>query len=304
VSRDVYAAGYQLILAGTSRNLVGAAAAIEIRGTVEGNADLTVAEPGWTSTSTNFWRSYPQNLPAQIQPGLRVAENAKIGGKLTYTSSVDQSAGIQTSPSGGIVYQTPVPDQRSDSRQTEPVVFRSADLWGGFWLWAMLRNLVTILILGALALWLVPGVFNRALVQLHQRSLASLAVGLLELIVVLFAIPMVAVALFLLALFFGITTLFDLAGIILALGFGLFGLGVVVFFTLFAWAGKLLISFMIGNWILAKLRPQAPVHRFWQFALGALVFALLAAIPVAGFLFTFLVDLAGVGALWYAWRNK
>jgi hypothetical protein len=38
--------------------------------------------------------------------------------------------------------------------------------------------------------------------------------------------------------------------------------------------------------------------------LGAVIFALLAAIPVAGFLLTFLVDLAGVGALWYVWRNR
>lgn len=304
VTRDLYAAGYQLALSGTARNLVGAAAAIEINGTVEGNVDLTVAEPGWPGSNTHFWQNYQPALPAQIQPGLRISEGAKIGGKLTYTSEADQSSAIQASPAGGIVFQTPVPDQRRANRGVEPIYTRTTDLWGGFWLWAVLRHLAMILILGALALWLVPGVFQRTLAVLRQRSLASLAVGLLELIVVLFAIPMVSIALIMLAIIFGITTLFDLTGIILSLGFALLVLAVVIFFILFGWAGKLAISYIIGNWILSKLSPQAAPHRFWQFALGAVIFVLLAAIPFVGFLFVFLVDLAGVGALWYVWRNR
>ena len=168
----------------------------------------------------------------------------------------------------------------------------------------MLRNLATILILGALALWLAPKIYHRALVQLQQRTLASLAVGLLTLVVVLFAIPMVAIGLVLLGLLFGVTTLFDLAGIIFGLGFAVYGLALAVFFTLFLWAGKLLLSLIIGRWVLDRLAPQANVQQFWALALGAVIFALLAAIPIAGFFFTFLVDLAGAGALWYVWQTR
>jgi hypothetical protein len=176
--------------------------------------------------------------------------------------------------------------------------------WNGFWLWAMLRNLVTILILGALALWLVPGIFQKALVQLQLRTLASMAVGLLELVVVLFAIPVVAIGLVLLGLLFGVITLFDLAGLIFGLGFAVYSLALIVFFTLFLWAGKLLLSMIIGRWVLNRVSAQANVQQFWAFALGALIFAGLAAIPFVGFLFTFLVDLAGAGALWYVWQTR
>jgi hypothetical protein len=254
--------------------------------------------------SYRFWSySYP-NIPPSIQPGLRISEGAKIGGKLTYTSETEQSGSIQAVPGGGVVYQTPVPNEMRTERMNTPQTNFPGSAWSGFWLWAMLRNLATILILGALAMWLAPRIFAKALDQLQQRTLASLAVGLLTLVVVLFAIPMVAIGLVLLGLLFGVTTLFDLSGIIFGLGFGVYGLALTVFFILFLWAGKLLLAMIIGRWVLNRLWPQANVQQFWAFALGAVIFALLAAIPFAGFLFTFLVDLAGAGALWYVWQTR
>jgi hypothetical protein len=120
----------------------------------------------------------------------------------------------------------------------------------------------------------------------------------------LFAIPVASIALILLGLVFGLVTLVDIAGMLIGIGFGVLGLAAVVFFTLFGWAGKLALALIIGSWILSRLSPQTAVNRFGAFALGAVIFALLAAIPFVGFLFTFLVDLAGIGALWYVWRNR
>ncbi len=306
ISRDLYAAAYQTILSAQMRNANLAAAAIEIDGTISGDAVLRVADAsaGTDLNSYRFWDNSWPDMPASIQPGLRISEGAKIGGKLTYTSQTDQGSSIQTVPGGGIVYQTPVPDVSRTERVTTSRTYLPWATGSGFWLWGMLRNLATILILGALALWLVPGICHRALVQLQQRALASLAVGLLTLVVVLFAIPMVAIGLVLLGLLFGVTTLFDLAGIIFGLGFAVYGLALALFFTLFLWAGKLLLSLIIGRWVLDRLAPQANVQQFWALALGAVIFALLAAIPIAGFFFTFLVDLAGAGALWYVWQTR
>ncbi len=302
IGRDLLVASYQANLAGQVRNANVAAAAIDISGSITGDATLRVAtqqtvRPDFIST----WRFNGLDLPPAAQPGLRIAESAKIGGKLTYTSEADQGNTIQSAPAGGTIYQTPVPNvtERRTVQQTIPFLTVS-----GFWLWAMLRNLVTIIILGVLALWLVPAIFDRALVQLRQRPLEAMGMGLLSLIGVLFFIPVIAIALILLGLFFAVLTLVDLAGIFAGLGFLVFGLAVSVYFILFAWAGKLLVSFLIGSWVLGKLAPQSTVQRFWVLVLGALIFALLAVIPVAGFLLTFLVDIAGAGALWYAWRLR
>ena len=302
IGRDLAAAGYQANLAGQSRNVSVAAAAIDISGSITGDATLRVATAqSVVMDPMRFWQFNRLDLPAAARPGLRIAESAKIGGKLTYTSEADQSSTIQAAPVGGTIYQTPVPDEteRREAQRIPPFLSVS-----GFWLWAMLRNLVTIIILGVLVLWLAPAIFDRALVQLRQRSLAAMGMGLLSLAGVLFMIPVIAIALILLGLFFAVLTLVDLAGIFAGLGFLVFGLAVLVYFILFAWAGKLLVSYLIGSWVVGKLAPQATVQRFWVLVLGALIFALLAAIPVAGFLLTFLVDIAGAGALWYAWRLR
>jgi uncharacterized protein YjeT (DUF2065 family) len=307
VGRDLYAAGYQVILGGSTRNVEIGASAIELRGTINGNATLWVSEPGATGVDpTKYWQSNVPDMPASIQPGLRIAESAKITGKLTYTSQTEQAGAIQTAPGGGVVYQTPDPTTSRSARQIQPQVeiTRRFMGWEGFWLWGLLRNLATILILGGLGLWLAPRIFHKAVAQLQQRSLASLAVGLLMLVAALFAIPVVTIALVVLGLIVGLTTLVDVTGIIFGVGFASLGLAVTVFFTLFLWAGKLVLAFIIGDWLLKRVAPQSVVHPFGALALGALIFASLAAIPLVGFFFTFLADLAGLGALWYAWKIK
>lgn len=305
IGRDLVAADYQTNLAGQVRNVTLAAAAIDISGLISGDATLRVAtsQTGGVD-SMRYWQFGQPGMPAAAQPGLRIAESAKIGGKLTYTSAADQSSTIQTAPNGGTVYQTPVPNQteRQPAQRTffNPPFFDAS----GFWLWAMLRNLVTIIMLGILALWLAPAIFMGSLAQLQQRLLAAMGVGLLSLVAVLFMIPVIGIGLILLGLFFAVLTLVDLAGIFAGLGFLVFCLAGAIYFILFAWAGKLLVSYYIGSWILNKLAPQATVQRFWVLVLGALIFVLLAAIPFAGFLLTFLVDLAGAGALWYVWHLR
>lgn len=306
ITRDLYAGAYQTTLSGQMRNANVAASAIIVNGTISGDAVLAIADTRETAdlNAYRFWNYSWPDMPLAIQPGLRIAESAKIGGKLTYTSETELGSSIKIVPGGGIVYQTPVPYEYSFERVERRQTYFPGFIWSGFWVWAMLRNLATILILGGLAMWLAPKIYQKAQLQLQQRTLASLAVGLLSLVIVLFAIPMVAIGLVLLGLLFGVTTLFDLSGIIFGLGFGVYGLALVIFFTLFLWAGKLLLSMIMGRWVLTRLAPQSNVHPFWAFALGAVIFALLAAIPVAGFLFTFLVDLAGVGALWYVWQTR
>lgn len=303
IERDLLAGVYQVNLAGQVRSIRVAAAAADISGTISGDATLQVASPD-AGNSARYWQYGQFQLPPAAQPGLRIAESAKIGGKLTYTSETNQSGSIQTSPAGGVVYQTPVPNQNArqeaQRRTFVPPFFNAS----GFWLWGLLRNLVTIIILGALALWLVPAIFERSLGQLRQRALACMGVGLLSLVTALFLIPVTALALILVGLFFAVLTLADLAGFFFGLGFLVFMLAVTVYFILFSWAGKLLISYIIGAWVLSKLAPQATVQRIWALVLGAVIFALLAAIPFVGFLLTFLVDLAGAGALWYAWRLR
>jgi hypothetical protein len=233
---------------------------------------------------------------------LRIGSGAKVAGKLTYTSSMDQSANFQAAPQGGVVFKTPVPSMREQNApQTYP--WKPAGSFGaGLWVWDLLRNLVTILILGGLAMWLLPRLFQRSLDALQQHPIGSIGIGFAALVLSFIVIPTVILVIVLVGLLFGVTTLFELAGIWVTFGFTALGAACFAFFTVLFWAGKLLISFIIGKWLFSKMLPNS-TGRVWPFVTGAVIFALLAAIPIFGFLFSFVAALAGLGVMWYALRR-
>ena len=125
ITRDLYAGTYQTTLNGQMRNANVAAVAIVINGSISGDAVLRVADNSANSdiNSYRFWSYSWPDMPAPIQPGLRISEGAKIGGKLTYTSEMDQGGSIQAAPGGGVVYQTPVPDVSRTQRNNQPQTY-------------------------------------------------------------------------------------------------------------------------------------------------------------------------------------
>jgi hypothetical protein len=160
------------------------------------------------------------------------------------------------------------------------------------------------ILLGGLAVWLANGIFKRLVSAARQKPVQSAGMGLLGLVLAFFAFPIAAIALVLLALFFGLLTLADVVGMVLGLGFGVMGLLGVIFIILLAWTGKLVVASIIGKWLLEKLNSPVAGGRFWPLALGAVVLAIVDAIPFLGWIFTFVIALVGLGAIWYAWRAR
>lgn len=301
VVKDINAGAYQFILSGESRNLNLAGAAMELNGVVNGDATLYLGD----NDGAKYMPIMIGNvqLPARLSPGLRIGSNAKIIGALTYTSPLDQSANFAAAPQGGVVFKTPAPIERErPAPQTSP--WRPmGSLGAGLWVWDLLRNLVTILALGALTLWLAPRLFQRALEQLRLHPIGSIGVGFLALVLSFIAIPTLILVVVLVGLLLGVTTLFDLAGIWVTFSFTALGAACLAFFTVLMWAGKVLLSFIFGSWIFSKMLPNA-TGRVWPFVTGAVIFALLAAIPIFGFLFSFVTGLAGLGVMWYVLRRQ
>ncbi len=108
INKDLFAGAYQVLLSGdVGRDINVSAAAVEINGTVGGDAKVAVAEPG----REGYYGPLPPGVSQMVSPGLRISDQAKIGGELVYTSPVNQAEAIQAPPSGGVVYQTPVPQE-------------------------------------------------------------------------------------------------------------------------------------------------------------------------------------------------
>lgn len=304
VGKDINVAGYQHILNGDCRNLSLAGVAVDLNGAVSGNATIYLGE------QSNDYRSFRPTvnnwqLPPAMPAGLRIGGSAKVAGKLTYTSSLEQSRNFAVTPAGGTVYNTPVPYEREHDR-TQGYYWRNVaePLGLGFWVWDLLRNLATILILGALVFWLVPGLFQKSLEQVKAHSLGSIGIGFLAVALSFVVVPFAILVVFLVGLLLAVTTLFDLSGMVFTVGFTAVTVACIVFTIVLFWAGKLLVSFIMGQWLISKMVPSAAGSRLWSFVTGAVIFALLAAIPIFGFLFSFVAALAGLGVMWYVWRNR
>ena len=300
IGRDLFVGAYQVKLAGElTRNLKAGGAAFDLNGFIGGDVNI---EMGNALESTDgmpmAWNSYGENLPEPAQPGLRVGPDAEIIGTLNYTSTVPVQIGDQVG--GGVVYSTPVPNQSTyeyqrPEKSTPPALN---------WTWRLLRNLVTGLILGALALWLVPGLLKRSAAIAGSKTLPALGIGFLA---VVLSVPVVLMALGLvaaLALLFGLVTLGGLAGLIIWVGLTIITVAVIAFSFVAVYGSKLIVSYLVGKLLFEKVFKAENTSVWVQFFVGIFLLTLLIAIPFIGWLFGLVVSLIGLGVVWYLLRRQ
>lgn len=324
VQRDLVTAGYQALLSGgVERNVLASVAALVVSGDIGGDVRAEVAAPG----TAGFTFFAPPGAPASVPPGIRVTEGAEIGGQLVYTSPERQEDAIQSEPEAGIVFQTPEPDtrqqaQRRDGRGLGVLVLQ--------WVVARLRELVTLLLLGALLLWLLPRWLYRAADALRDQPLLALGWGLLVWLLGFVVAGLVAFVIVLLAILLGIVTLGGLAFAVLGIGFSLLGLAFTIFWLSVAYLSKVVVAYLVGRWIVdaltrreePRIEPEAPAGEpgaeplppreerrrtpaqdGWALVVGVLIYVLLRAIPILGWLIGAVVTLFGLGAILMALRD-
>jgi hypothetical protein len=302
VARGLYFGGYQAVLKGSvARELRASAAAMELDGSVGGDAQIQVAAPGQSAGPAYFGPG--AQMPPAIPSGLRVGPNAKIGGKLLYTSEANQNAAIQAVPAGGIVYQTPVPETR-DNRARQPGAVRAV-LPVFNWLFGLLRNFATLLLLGLLAVWLLPAIASRTSEIVRRRPAQSAGYGLLTIIIGYAAAFVAALIILAVGLFLTVLTLGGLSRTIFGLGFSGLALLVTIFTLLVSYASKLIVAYLVGDLILANAAPTLTGRRYWSMALGVLLYVLVRSIPFLGWVVGVIVTILGVGAIWlyFRWRT-
>jgi cytoskeletal protein CcmA (bactofilin family) len=312
VGVDMYVAGYQLILGGTvNRDVNGAAAAIEVNGDIGRNATFNMGEAQYTFE----YISIPPSIPSTISPGLRVSPDAKIGGDLKYTYSLNQSATINNQPGGKIIYKTPVPSQQSVPHPVSHIE-RQANFWGWlmgqFFLGTLKRfwvNLFSLILLGGLVVAFLPGLLKSSTTQLSLKPMVSFGYGLLVVISGYIALILAGLVILALSIIFTLISLGGLSTATFGLGFASLGFAGVVFTMLVIYASKLVVAYLVGRWILKGIAPQSRAAQmpFWCLVIGILVYAILRSLPFVGWIFALIVILFGLGAIWLAflsWRNQ
>ncbi len=298
IGRDVAAGGYQAVFSGeVGRDLYVGAAALEVNGIVGGDVKADVEGPTQGGPAP-YMPFMPPGAPAMLPTGLRIAADAQIGGQVAYTSPVEQATSIESQPEGGVVFSTPVPDVPSGQAPEFGPQFNV-----GRWLLQRGRELLTLLILGGFVLWLLPDLLNKVTAKAQSEPLPATGWGLLTIIGGYAGAAVLAGLVLALWIFFGVLTLGGLGRVISGVGFSSLSLAMAIFVFLVSYGSKLVVAFWGGQWILGKLAPQAAESKAWPLALGVVLYVLLRAIPVLGWIIGVLVTLLGVGAMWLVFRE-
>jgi len=311
IASDVFVAGYQALLGGDIGGDVKAAVGgFEISGHVVGDVEVEVGEPDpefeqWSM----FMRMNPYMPEHIIGSGLTIEEDAQIDGELTYTSPVTVDVPDEV-VGGAIVYQTPVPEEVEAPVVKVPEVPAGAltaaavVTWFIRWIVGMIRNFVTLLIIGVLLLWLAPKWFKEVVRHWKEKPLHSMGWGFAVWLAFFIAVPALFVVMILLVVIVGLATLgglvFPIAGTFMVLESAL----VVGFSIIAIYITKVAFSYLIG-WLILKNTASGWVDRAMgliPLLIGLVIFVLVRSIPFLGALFSFVVTIFGLGAIWLlAW---
>jgi hypothetical protein len=295
IGRDALMAGYQGIFNGQiGRHLLVALGALELNGQVAGNVLATVDSPGAGPTVMFPVFFGGQEIPATLPAGLRVGPDANIGGTFSYSSPVDQSGTIRALPEGGVVF-TLEPGQ-TDTATVVATPFQSNAFLN--WLAVRVRELISLLVIAGLIFWLMPALF--AQVSEHAQS-ETLMAGIWGILVAIIGYAgTIALVFFLIFLVAALATmtLSGLAVTTFGLGFSSLGLAYTLFSILVIYVSKLVVVYPLSRSLLERAVPSWNHYKIVPLSVGALIFVLLHSIPWLGPLFSIVVTVIGLGAIW------
>lgn len=302
VDGDFVYAGAQALLAGqVNGDAMFGAGSVELRGSIQGDVTAEVGDPedAGAPPTTYMWQS-GISVPS-VQPGFTIAEDASIGGDLTYmqTRDLDLPSAVVA---GEITRNEPVMDV--DDHEAQPTPAQAAMNWS----LDLMRSIVTLTGFGLLFGWLAPKFTQQAMIKLQNAPAASLGWGLVSYAAFFFALLVILMAMGFGTIVFGALTLGGISGTIFWAGFlAIFALTVGFVITT-AFLTKVLVAWLGGKWLINRVRPELSEHKVWPLLIGVVLLALLVALPFVGWIFGLLSMFLGLGALWLwgreAWQAR
>jgi hypothetical protein len=224
-----------------------------------------------------------------VPPGLTVRESARIDGDLTYTSETEAAipAGVVA---GEVVHRAPekAVEQPSPGKRALDTV----------------RSLGALLVVGLLLLWLVPALVQGGAAALQSRPGASLGWGLLALFAACFVPLAIVLATVLVAVVLGLLSLGGLTALAILGGIAALFVYVLAFVAVAVYVSKVVVAYLGGRLLLARLKPEWAGKRVAPLVVGVLLLVLLGAVPFVGWLIRLLAVLLGLGALCLLARDR
>ena len=278
-------AGYQAFLSGTvGEDLNVAANGVVLDGEVGRNVDANVdSEDG--GPPPFLFLPTPRVQTPSVEPGLRLTNSARVGGDLTYKSSTEAKIDPDAQVEGEVVRQARPATEEEPTRTAADVVLD------------ILRSFIALLPVGLLLLWVVPNLTRRLADTVRVRPLPSFGWGLLGFVLFIALAIAILLATILLAVIFGLVTLGGLVLLIIGLGVLAEIALVLVFSISTGYLAQIIVSFLVGRLLLERGLPNRAAGRVLPLVVGLVLYVILRAIPVLGFIVGLVVVLLGLGAL-------
>jgi cytoskeletal protein CcmA (bactofilin family) len=305
IGRDAALGAYQVLLDGDiGRDVKAAVGAFEVSGTIGRNVSVDITEPSENEQQIAAMEFLPFGQVTRIlPPGLLITSKAHIGGKLDYYSGVEQLSGIDSAPAGGVQYHYRAPENTSSNKVvvSPPTVNFGVVLMG--YMFNVVREFLTLVLLGALGVWLCPKLFSRTAGTLRDKPLPALGWGFLVLVIGVTSLLLAGIAIFLLGLAVGVVTLFGLMSVVYGIGFSALGLAGAVFLAVAQFGSKLVVAMLLGDVLFRLIRKDYSSSMFWPLLVGVLLLTVVNAIPILGILVSLFAILFGTGAIWIVFRD-
>lgn len=284
---------YQLLMDGSvGRGVSFWGSALHISGEVTRDVNATVGDPRTNDASQLETLLVPFQFDVRlVNPGLVISEEGKIGGELRYTSPIVGEI------AGQLAHEpvfTPV-ITRPDFALTE----EQNVAWFGSYLTDVLREFVSLVLIGTVGLLLLPRLMQSPLRNLRWRPFASLGVGILTFFMS-FVVIFVLLILLLLAIFvFLLLRLSDLA-IVGGITLGVLDIGGAgLFYFVAIYISRIIVCLAVGRVIVWGIwgYNNSPRTLYVSLLVGVGILAFLVWIPVIGWAFNALALGFGLGAI-------
>jgi hypothetical protein len=296
---SIIGAGYQTRLDGTtSGNINYWGSALRIGGTVQGDVEATVGD----GNSPGLAQAQAIRIPFDwnielLPPGLTVTATGNVAGDLRYTGLSPGQINGQVSGQTQYIQTVLQPDLTA-------IITPEQQPGLGTFLTQALREFITLLVIGFVALFVVPRSYLSPARQLNQRPLRALGAGTLSAIGVLPGLLLVILAALLLAFLLAFLRLETLLNIWAVGASVTIGAGTILLYFMIFFVSRALVCLWVGRWIVRvtigddNSRPVALIGQ----AVGCALLALLSPLPLIGFAVNLLLILVGLGGMVLAFR--
>jgi hypothetical protein len=196
--------------------------------------------------------------------------------------------------------------QAIDPAQAEPATVNQSALVGQ-WFLDQLIELLPLLIVGLIAYWFLRRPLDAAAGAIRSRPLPALGIGLVGLVLsasIIGAFILVFLLILMLGIWLGTISLWNVSWLFWSVAFPLASLVFSLFMIFLNHGTKVIVAYAVMTYAVNRFAPQAGRYRWVWFILGLVIFTLLRAIPILGWIISVLVTAWGIGAAWLAWRGR